>query len=502
VLWRLAWHPDPVGGGLAVGAGWLNIFVIGMFLLLTGIGQYIALVMLSVLPFGILFLAYVVGMIAAQRVMILAGGRIQGAAAEREARRAERAVMAPVVSALLWGALWLGVVVTKDVGERHQKLAQERVRAAERAAAHPAPPPLERRWEVELMPGTPGLPKVPSPPVLGPDGTIYVALDTALVAVAPSGEVKWRNTAIQTMSTPAAVARNGTIYVAGRNGSLYAVRPDGTLEWALSVSERGSRAELRAPAVGNDGTIYIGDMLGSYDDESTPPPLTAVSPNGTVRWRTRIGRGVGDVILPTPDGGLYVVGEGRNYHGTPDTLFGLDATGAIRFRKALSPLKSGSAGPVDGRDGTLYIARHGEVLAVRPPDSALKGIASKIGYLNTPVIRDDGLVFTSDGTTVVAREPDGGTRWVHDLVRLGDGEHSDGIALLSGGRRLVVSTSCRVVVLDADDGRELADYAPTINRANRAPEPRLRSPSRPAVAADGTIYVVDAYYRLYAIRSR
>lgn len=410
--------------------------------------------------------------------------------------------MAPVASVLLLGALWVGVVVTKQLGERRQRLAHERLRAAQRAAAHPAPPPLERRWEVQLVPGAPRNPTMPTPPVVGPDGTIYVALDTALVAVAPSGEVKWRNTAIQTMSLPAAVAPNGTIYVAGRNGSLYAVRPDGTLEWALSVSERGVRAELHGPAVGNDGTIYVGDMLGSYDDRSSPPPLTAVSPNGTVRWRTQIGRGVGDVILPTPDGGLYVVGEGRNYHGTPDTLFGLDATGAIRFRHALSPLKSGSAGPVAGRNGTVYIARHGEVIAVRPPDSALKGIPSKIGYLNAPVIRDDGVVFTSDGPTIVAREPDGRTRWVHDLVRLGDGEHSKGIALVSDGRRLVVSTSYRVVVLDADNGRELADYAPTINRANRAPEPRLQSPSRPAVAADGTIYVVDAHYRLYAIRSR
>ena len=503
ILWRLARRPDPVGGGLAVGAGWLNIFVIGMFFL-TPIGQYSALILLSVPSVGVWVLGYVVGLIAAQRVMILSGGRIQRAAGEgREARRAERAVMAPTVAALLMVAVWLGAVVAKQLGDRQQKLAQERLRAAARAAAHPAPPPLERRWEVELVPGTRGLPKMPSPPVLGPDGTIYVALDTALVAVAPSGEVKWRNTAIQTMSLPAAVSRNGTIYVAGRNGSLYAARPDGTLEWTLSISERGiGHAELRAPAVGNDGTIYVGDMLGSYDDRSSPPPLTAVAPNGTVRWRTQIGRGVGNVILPTADGGVYVVGLGRSYHGVPDTLFGLDAKGEIRFRRALSPVNSGSAGPVAARDGTVYVARHGGVIAVRPPDSTLKSIASKIGYLNTPVIRDDGVVVTSDGTTIVAREPDGGTRWVHDLVRLGDGEYSGGITLISGGRRLVVSTSYRVVVLDADDGRELADYAPTINRRNRAPEPRLQSPSRPAVAADGTIYVVDSYYRLYALRSR
>jgi outer membrane protein assembly factor BamB len=305
------------------------------------------------------------------------------------------------------------------------------------------------------------------------------------------------------MSVPAAVARNGTIYVAGRNGSLYAARPDGTLKWAVSIAEPSRTFVGRPrPAVGADGTIYVGDMLGSYDDESSPPPLTAVSPNGTVRWRTKIGRGVGDVILPTPDGGLYVVGDGRTYHGTPDTLFGLDAKGAIRFRQALSPLKSGSAGPVAASDGTLYIPRHGEDIADRPPDSAFRSIASKIGYLNAPVIRDDGVVFTSDGTTIGAREPDGDTRWVHDLARLGDEEYSDGIALISDGRRLVISTSYRVVVLDADDGRELADYAPTINRGNRPPEPRLRTPSRPAVAADGTIYVVDAYYRLYALRSK
>ena len=503
VLWRLARRPDPVGGGLAVGAGWLNIFVIWMFFL-TPIGHYSALILLSVPAVGVWVLGYVVGLIAAQRVIILSGGRIQRAAGEgREARRAERAVMAPTVAALLMVAVWFGAVVAKQLRDRQEKLAHERLRAAARAATHPAPAPLERRWEVELVPGTRGLPKMPSPPVLGADGTIYVALDTALVAVAPSGEVKWRNTAIQTMSVPVAVSRSGTIYVAGRNGSLYATRPDGTLQWAVSITERDNGpAELRPPAVGNDGTIYVGDVIGSYDDKRSPPPLTAVAPNGTIRWRAQIGRGVGDVILPTPDGGVYVVGEGRNYHGTPDTLFGLDAKGAIRFRRALSPLKSGSAGPVAARDGTLYIARHGEVIAVRPPDSAFTTNASMIGVLNAPVIRDDGVLFTSDGTAIVARGPDGSERWRHDLVRLGDGEYSTGIALVSGGGRLVVSTSYRVVVLDADDGRELADYAPTINRRNRPPEPRLRWPSPPAVAGDGTIYIVDAFYRLYALRPK
>lgn len=503
VLWRLARHPDPIGGGLAVGAGWLNIFVIGMFLLLTRVGQYIALVMLSVLPFGIFFLAYVVGLIAVQRVMILAGSRIQRTAAgEREARRAERAVTVPVISALLWGALFLGGVLANHLSERHQKLTQERLRAAERAVAHPAPPPLERRWEVELVPGTRGLPRVPSPAVLGPDGTIYVALDTALVAVAPSGEVKWRNSAIQTMSTPAAVAPKGTIYVAGRNGSLYAVRPDGTLDWALSISERVSgSAELSPPAVGNDGTIYVGDVLGSYDERNSPPPLTAVVPNGTVRWRTKIGRGVKGVILPTPDAGVYVVGAGRSYHGTPDTLLGLDAKGAIRFRRALWPLKSGSAGPVAARDGTLYIARHGEVIAVRPPDSAITSIASKPGSLSAPIIRDDGVLFTSDGTTMIAREPSGRERWRHDVARLAEGEAVKGFALGSG-QRVIVSTAHRVVVVDADNGRELADYAPTIDRGNRPPSPRLIGLSAPVVAADGTIYVVDANYRLYALGAK
>jgi outer membrane protein assembly factor BamB len=497
VLWRLARRPDPVGGGLAVGTGWLSIFVIGMFFL-TPIGRYSALMMLSVPFVGVSVLTYVVGLIAAQRVLILAGGRIQRTAAEgREARRAEGAVMAPVVSALLWAALLLGSVVVKHVGERQQKMTHERMRAVERAATHPVPPPLERLWKVELLPGARRTPTTPSRPVLGPDGTVYVALDAALVAVAPSGEVKWRNTAVQTMSVPAAVARDGTIYVGGRNGTLYAARPDGTLQWAVSIAAPSRTfVALPRPAVGVDGTIYVGVTLRGHDRPKNSP-LTAVAPDGTVRWQVEMGRGLNDAIIPTAEGGVYVVGNGD----ISEILARVDANGTIRFRRELPPGWSGPHGPVAARDGTIYIAHQGEVLAVRPSDSTITRIGTGDSYMNALLVADDGTLFTATRKTIVARGSDGRERWTHDIARLSDDETVNGFELGSD-RRLIVSTAYRVVMLDANDGSELAEYAPTSDRGNRSPSHGLHWSSRPAVSAEGTIYVVDAYYRLHALRPK
>src|SRR2546427_12702128 len=85
------------------------------------------------------------------------------------------------------------------------------------------------------------------------------------------------------------------------------------------------------------------------------------------------------------------------------------------------------------------------------------------------------------------------------LFRSLTGEDVRSITHARGSGRLYVSTKYRVVVLDPEDGRELADYAPTIEQGSRPPRPSLHAPTPPVVAPDGTIYVVDDSYRLHEI---
>ncbi|MGM9491889.1 outer membrane protein assembly factor BamB family protein [Ideonella sp. YS5] len=127
------------------------------------------------------------------------------------------------------------------------------------------------RWRLDGLP-------VDGPPAEGPDGTIYLPSREDLVAVSPAGKVLWRcDSGVGTygLASAPAVGDDGTIYVNGRQGQLLAVNPDGTQRW--KAGEPGQAADVPAsPALGLDGTIY---HCSSYQH------INAVDPDGTLRWR-------------------------------------------------------------------------------------------------------------------------------------------------------------------------------------------------------------------------
>ena len=63
-----------------------------------------------------------------------------------------------------------------------------------------------------------------------------------------------------------------TIYIAGKDSNLYAINLDGSLKWKLSSGPASG-----APAVDNDGNIYIVAGLDSMGMQS-------IKPDGSIRW--------------------------------------------------------------------------------------------------------------------------------------------------------------------------------------------------------------------------
>jgi len=72
-------------------------------------------------------------------------------------------------------------------------------------------------------------------------------------------------------SSPA-VGDDGTVYIGSWDTCLYAVHPDGTIKWKY----RTNGGIASSPAVGDDGTVYV----GSYDRY-----VHAVNPDGTLKWK-------------------------------------------------------------------------------------------------------------------------------------------------------------------------------------------------------------------------
>jgi len=114
-------------------------------------------------------------------------------------------------------------------------------------------------------------------PCIGDDGTIYVvSLDNYLHAVNPDGSFKWK-TDVGAGTSPT-IGQDGTIYAGYTH--LYAVNPsDGSVKWTFDV---GGTMRGGTPCNSVDGTIYVGTSDGGQ--------LIAINPDGTEKWRKSIGK--------------------------------------------------------------------------------------------------------------------------------------------------------------------------------------------------------------------
>jgi len=198
-------------------------------------------------------------------------------------------------------------------------------------------------------------------PAIGADGTIYVSgiedckgiCKSDLTAVSRSGKRKWKFRFDGDANSSPAVGGDGTIYVDGitidysdRTGNggappqLYAVNPNGTLKWKFAA---GARAISDAsPAIGADGTIYIGSGYGV---------LQAIGANGSEKWELKIGGGSMPSSAIGADGTIYT-GDGSS------RLYAIEPDGSPKWKFNAEKARGGPdqmwTAPAIGADGTIY----------------------------------------------------------------------------------------------------------------------------------------------------
>ncbi|HZH98779.1 MAG TPA: PQQ-binding-like beta-propeller repeat protein, partial [Fimbriimonadaceae bacterium] len=214
-------------------------------------------------------------------------------------------------------------------------------------AGVPLPDSFQLAWETDL--GGP----IVSSPVTGPDGTIYVGpvredtLETpsvAIYAVNPDGSVKWkfRTPFIEdetfTLPTPA-VGPDGTIYIGALNGVFYALNPTGSVKW----QKQGDYPVLQSAAVAPNGNVYVG-----LDGR-----LNAFSPAGTLLWQAPMGD-------PRLSGGPALATDGTIYsaYAQQDVevkLVALNPNGSSKWEYPLSLYFWPLGAPVVGQDGSIYV---------------------------------------------------------------------------------------------------------------------------------------------------
>jgi outer membrane protein assembly factor BamB len=183
---------------------------------------------------------------------------------------------------------------------------------------------------------------------------------------------------------------------------------DGTQKWVFNTGGY----IYSSPAIGADGTIYIGSGLNSFTGLGSDG-LYAVNPDGTRKWLFETSGApafsspaidaTGVIYIGTDDGRLYAVYEDGAQK------WALQADGAIRT-------------PAISHDGVIYVSSvvYGStttsVLYAINSDGTIKWQFEEPQVLNSPVaVGSDGSVYAgSQGGKLYAFNPDGSQKWVFD----------------------------------------------------------------------------------------
>jgi outer membrane protein assembly factor BamB len=194
-------------------------------------------------------------------------------------------------------------------------------------------------------------------------------------------------------SSPA-IGPDGTIYVGSRDSSLYAVNPDGTIKWRYLTG-----GSIRSsPAVAADGTVYVGS-----DDNS----LYAIDPDGTPWWSYATEGNIRTSPVQAADGTVYV-------GSSDDYVYAIRPSGWLKWRYLIGSTISSS--PAVAADGTVYVGSNDNCLYALNADSTLKWRFDTGNNINSSAaIGSDGTVyFGSDNDYLYALNPNGSLKWQYE----------------------------------------------------------------------------------------
>jgi len=203
--------------------------------------------------------------------------------------------------------------------------------------------------------------------------------------------LKWSFTTGSSVGSSPAIGADGTIYVGSWDNKLYATSPDGSDRWSFTTGKE----ILSSPAVGADGTIYV----GSWDNN-----LYAINHDGSERWSFT----TGEYISSSPAIGV----NGTVYVGSSDgNLYAINPDGSEKWRFTTGAAVDSS--PSIGTDDAIYVGSTDNGLYSINPDGTLRwSFPTGDAVLSCPAIGADGTIFVGsfDGR-LYAVNSDGTEKW-------------------------------------------------------------------------------------------
>ena len=302
-----------------------------------------------------------------------------------------------------------------------------------------------------------------SSPALSADGSVvYVGVETQtggrLIAFTREGALKWNFDRAEAIESSPAVGADGTLYVGCDDGKLYALNPDNrAIRWEFNTGAFVSSS----PAISAEGTIYF----GAGDSR-----LHALNPNGTERWSFL----AGDWIDSSPAIGV----DGTIYFGSFDNrIYAVTREGALKW----SFLTGGRifSSPAIGADGTIYVGSGDQRLYAIAPDGTKRWDYLANGDIQaSPTLGADGTIYFAADVNLYAVKPNGTERWRSRL----NSTSASSAAVRADGSIILGADDGVIRALNPGDGSEKWRFDTRTGPGNLIE-------SSPIIAADGAIYV-------------
>jgi outer membrane protein assembly factor BamB len=242
-------------------------------------------------------------------------------------------------------------------------------------------------YEMESSPGSLG--GGSSSAALGANGLLYVgSSNKRLYAIKMStGKLQWsvRTTAPFYYSSPT-VGVDGAVYCSS-GGIAYAFDgATGKKRWSYAPEPSRAWDLGGSPAIGPDGRVYF--SLSFHDEKHSIGMIAALdSATGAVRWTFHTDAEIYSSPAVGDDGSLYI-GCGDNNVYCLDT-----AKGAVKWKFATNGKVESS--PAIGVDGTIYVGSHdGKMYALDGATGMQKwAFQTEKGIHCSPLVSPDGTVY-------------------------------------------------------------------------------------------------------------
>jgi outer membrane protein assembly factor BamB len=254
---------------------------------------------------------------------------------------------------------------------------------------------------------------VDASPALSYDGsTVYIpstgnllyALDASTGAILTSNAI---TTQEGEMTSSAAIASNGDVYMGSTDGFLFSFTTNLTTNWSINltnlVTTDGEAAVFATPAVTADGSIYVG-LEEAGQNPITGTGFFSFNANSNENWffipENLTNNSFGDV-----DSSAAVGADCTTYFLSEDwRLYALYPSGNVKWFLPIPAQTEPDSSPAIAADGTIIIGSDSPYVYAVNPDGSLKWVChipntddANLAVFSSPVIDSNGVAYVGTG---------------------------------------------------------------------------------------------------------